>query len=46
MSFGILYEQMGRDQKAIAAYRTAIRVQDDVTGPRTNLAAFADLSRL
>ena len=49
MSLGILYEAMatnqrnGRDlQKAVDAYRTAINVQPDMTGPRTNLASVMD----
>ncbi|MCA9223592.1 MAG: HEAT repeat domain-containing protein, partial [Planctomycetales bacterium] len=39
MTLGILYEDQGRTDDAIAAYKTAIAVEPQVTGPRTNLAA-------
>ena len=42
MTLAILHEQLGDDGKAIIAYKTAIRVEPTVTGPRTNLAAIND----
>ena len=42
MALGALYESLGQDQRAIAAYRAALRVEPQVTGPRTNLAAVFD----
>lgn len=42
MTMAILYENLGDDDAAIAAYETAIRVEPTVTGPRTNLAALYD----
>jgi tetratricopeptide (TPR) repeat protein len=41
-SMGVVYENLGEDAKAIAAYQTAMRVEPAVTGPRTNLAALYD----
>jgi Flp pilus assembly protein TadD len=42
MELGVLYESMGRDALAEQAYRTAIRVEPGMTGPRSNLAALLD----
>ncbi len=42
MELGVLYETMGRDADALAAYRTAMRVEPRMTGPRSNLAALLD----
>ena len=42
MELGVLYESMGRDGPAEQAYRTAIRVEPGMTGPRSNLAALLD----
>lgn len=42
MTLGIVAETRGDDAGAIAAYRTAMRVEPSVTGPRTNLAAVFD----
>ncbi len=39
---GIIYEGMARDEDAIAAYETAIRVEPTATGPRSNLASLLD----
>jgi Flp pilus assembly protein TadD len=39
MELGVLYESLGRDAAAESAYRTAIRVEPRMTGPRSNLAA-------
>ncbi len=39
MGWAMLSEQQGRFDEAIAAYETAIRVEPNMTGPRTNLAA-------
>ena len=39
---GALYESLGQDAKAVAAYWEALRVEPKVTGPRTNLAAVLD----
>ena len=38
----MLYETMGRDRKAEQAYRTAVRMEPLLTGPRSNLAALLD----
>lgn len=38
VELGILYESLGRETDALAAYRTAIRVEPGMTGPRSNLA--------
>jgi len=42
LSLGLLYERMANEpaeyERAIAAYRRAIHVEPDVTGPRSNLA--------
>ena len=37
MSLGILNDHLGRPNAAIAAYRTAIRLDPQVAGPRSNL---------
>ncbi len=42
MELGVLYETMGDMKKAEEAYRTAIRVEPQMTGPRSNLAALLD----
>jgi Flp pilus assembly protein TadD len=42
MTLGILYENLGDLVAAEDAYRTAIRVEPGVSGPRTNLAALLD----
>ncbi len=42
MVLGVLYESLGWDDRAIAAYRDAIRVEPDLTGPRSNLAALLE----
>jgi tetratricopeptide (TPR) repeat protein len=42
MELGVLYETLGRTEKACDAYRTAIRVEPGLTGPRSNLAALLD----
>ena len=42
MTVAILYESQQRREDAIDAYKTAIRVEPSVTGPRTNLAALYD----
>lgn len=42
MNWAMLCEQRGMVQKAIAAYETAIRVEPDMTGPRTNLASLLE----
>lgn len=42
MELGVLYETQGRDRLAEEAYRTAIRVEPGMTGPRSNLAALLD----
>ena len=39
-----LYENLGRDAAAESAYRTAIRVEPRMTGPRSNLAALLEKS--
>jgi tetratricopeptide (TPR) repeat protein len=39
MGWAMLCEQQGRFNEAVAAYETAIRVEPNMTGPRTNLAA-------
>lgn len=38
----LVYEAMGRDEDAIAAYETAIRVEPTTPGPRSNLATLLD----
>ena len=45
MELGVLYETMGRYDEAEDAYRTAMRVEPRMTGPRSNLAALLDRSR-
>jgi tetratricopeptide (TPR) repeat protein len=42
MSLGILYESLGRTEKAEEAYQTALRVEPGSIGPRPNLAAMYD----
>jgi len=42
MAWASLCEQRGRLPEAIAAYQTAIRVEPNMAGPRTNLAALLD----
>ncbi len=37
MSLGILYDNLGQTKAAIDAYRTAIRLDPEVAGPRSNL---------
>jgi predicted CXXCH cytochrome family protein len=39
LTMGILYENLGENSRAEAAYTRAIQVEPSVTGPRTNLAA-------
>jgi tetratricopeptide (TPR) repeat protein len=42
LTLGNLYENLGDENGAIEAYRTAMRVEPNITGPRTNLAALLD----
>ena len=42
LTLGILYEARGERSAAEAAYRTAIRVEPRVVGPRSNLAALLE----
>lgn len=42
MAWASLCEQRGKIPEAIAAYQTAIRVEPNMAGPRTNLAALLD----
>ncbi len=42
LSLGVLYESQSLTEKAIEAYRLAMRVEPTVTGPRSNLAALYD----
>ncbi len=42
LELGVLYEGLGDEGKAEAAYRTAIRVEPQVAGPRSNLAALLE----
>jgi tetratricopeptide (TPR) repeat protein len=42
---GVLAERNGRAQEAVRAYQTAIHVQPDVVGPRTNLAQLLERLR-
>jgi len=42
MGWALLSEQRGKYQEAIDAYETAIRVEPQTTGPRTNLAALLE----
>jgi tetratricopeptide (TPR) repeat protein len=42
---GVLQELLGEFDEAEAAYRTALRVEPDSIGPRTNLAALLDRRR-
>lgn len=39
MTLAVLEENLGNERNAIEAYRAAMRVEPNVTGPRTNLAA-------
>ena len=39
LTLGNLYENLRDEDRAIEAYRTAIRVEPNTAGPRTNLAA-------
>jgi tetratricopeptide (TPR) repeat protein len=45
LAVGSLYEQLGDGESAEAAYRTALRVEPNLVGPRANLAALLE-SRL
>jgi tetratricopeptide (TPR) repeat protein len=42
LMLGNLFEELGRGDDAIAAYRTAMRTEQRATGPRTNLAALLE----
>ncbi len=42
LALGIFAEQQGRHQQAIEHYQTAITVEPNVTGPRTNLASLLE----
>lgn len=42
LTLGIVHESLGDDQRALQAYRTAIRVEPNLSGPRSNLAAVYD----
>ena len=42
MALAVLYESMGKLDKAEEAYRMAIRVEPQMTGPRSNLAALLE----
>ncbi len=42
MGWAILCEARGHMEEAVAAYQTAMRVEPNVTGPRTNLAALLE----
>jgi tetratricopeptide (TPR) repeat protein len=42
LTLGNLYESQGEEDRAIEAYRTAMRVEPNTAGPRTNLAALYD----
>jgi tetratricopeptide (TPR) repeat protein len=42
MTLGILYESLGQQDEALAAYRTALKVEPESIGPRTNIAAIYD----
>jgi tetratricopeptide (TPR) repeat protein len=42
MALAMLYESLGKERQAVAAYRTAIKVEPLMTGPRSNLAALLD----
>lgn len=43
LSLGVLYERMGDISKAEQAYRTAIRIDPNFTGPRSNLINLLDV---
>ncbi|MHC2066033.1 ammonia-forming cytochrome c nitrite reductase subunit c552 [Bremerella sp. T1] len=42
LSLGVLYERMGDVNKAEKAYRTAIRIGPNFTGPRSNLVSLLE----
>lgn len=42
LELGALYETLGREADALAAYRTALRVEPAMTGPRSNLAGLLE----
>jgi len=42
MLIGSLYERMGQFSQSADSYRTAIRLQPDLTGPRSSLAAILE----
>ena len=42
MNWAMICEQQGRLDEAVKAYETAIRVEPQMTGPRTNLAALLE----
>ncbi|MEZ6135719.1 MAG: HEAT repeat domain-containing protein [Pirellulaceae bacterium] len=42
LTLGILAEQLGRTNQAVKAYETAIAVEPQVAGPRTNLASLTE----
>lgn len=45
LMLGVLAERQGKLQQAATAYRTAIHVQPDVAGPRSNLALLMERMR-
>ncbi len=44
MALAVLYESKGKPRRAEEAYRTAMRVEPRLTGPRSNLAALLEQS--
>ena len=42
VALGLLYTDMGRPDRALDEYRTAMRIDPGVTGPRSNLAQLLD----
>ncbi|GIW95559.1 MAG: cytochrome c [Pirellulaceae bacterium] len=42
VALGVYYEAQGDDQRAEQAYRTALRVEPNTVGPRSNLAALLE----
>jgi Flp pilus assembly protein TadD len=44
MNWGMICEQQGRLDEAIAAYETAMRLEPAMTGPRTNLTSVMERS--
>jgi Flp pilus assembly protein TadD len=42
LELAVLYETLGREADAEVAYRTALRIEPRITGPRSNLAAWLD----